>query len=123
MTGNRTQAERALAIVIHEIRDEWDTAGITAALRHCTDRPMSEVTAAALYAAIHRLDLRTPAPIAKDGEHWRALTNLAGQPTKTTNTPPTTAHPTCTICGRPKTACRKADALAPTHDYTPKEQQ
>ena len=76
---DRTRAERALAAVVHEIRDEWDEHGITATLRRCSDRPLADVAAAALYAAIKRTDQRTPACIALPGEHWQALTRLRGE--------------------------------------------
>ena len=79
MTGQRTQAERALAIVIHEIREDWDVAGIVVALRHLSDQPMADVTAAALYCATKRTDQRTPDCIRRPGEHERALANLTSQ--------------------------------------------
>ena len=76
---DRTRAERALAAIVHEIRDEWDEPGITAALRRCSDRPIAEVTAAALYCATKRTDQRSPACIAMSGEHWQSLTRLRGE--------------------------------------------
>lgn len=79
MTSQRTLAERALAIVIHEIRQDWDVAGIVVALRHLSDQPMGDVAAIALYCAVKRTDQRTPDCIRQPGEHERALANLTGQ--------------------------------------------
>ena len=75
---DRTKAERALAFLIHEIRDEWDEHGITATLRRCSDKPLPDTIAAALDCATRRHDQRTPDCIWRDGEHWRALANMAG---------------------------------------------
>lgn len=82
MTAKRTQAERALAIVVHEIRDDWDAAGVVTALRHVSDQPMADVAAAALYCAVKRTDQRSPDCIRQSGEHERALANLTGQTTQ-----------------------------------------
>lgn len=61
-----------LANLVHEIRTDWQEPGIRAALAKVADRPLLEVAAAAL-AATGRVDQRTPAVIALDGEHWRIL--------------------------------------------------
>ena len=76
---DRSKAERALAFLVHEIRDEWDEHGVASALHKCSDKPLSDVVAAALDCATRRHDQRTPACIALDGEHWRALGKLGGQ--------------------------------------------
>lgn len=101
---DRTKAERALAFLVHEIRDEWDERGVLAALRKVSDRPLADVTAAALHCAIKRTDQRTPLCIAFDGEHWRALERITG-----TTQPPGGAQPpdrlACPIHGDPE-PCR-----------------
>jgi hypothetical protein len=117
MTANRTRAEAALAFIVHEIRDEWDTAGIHAALRKVSDRPLDATTAAALYCAVNRPDQRNPAVIALDGEHWNALDRMAGKTvTPRTPQPPTAAQIECRIHGD-SSPCRgcAADAKA-IHD-------
>ena len=76
---NRTRAEHALAAVVHEIRDEWDEHGVTAILRKLSDKPLADVSAAALYCAAYRTDQRTPACIALPGEHWQALERMTGK--------------------------------------------
>ena len=68
-----------LASLVHAIRHDWDEAGIRAALQKVIDRPLVDVTAAAL-AACRRSDQRTPAIIALDGAHWTA----PGAPPRTT---------------------------------------
>jgi hypothetical protein len=80
MTPDRTRAERALAFLVAQIRDGWDEPGTLVALRKVSDRPLADVTAAALHCAVHRLDQRSPACIALDGEHWRALERMTGAP-------------------------------------------
>ena len=61
-----------LANLVHAIRHDWDEAGIRSAILKVADRPLLEVAVAAL-AATGRVDQRTPAVIALDGEHWRIL--------------------------------------------------
>ena len=78
MTPDRTRTERALAAVIHGIRNDWDEHGILTTLRKLSDKPIAQVAAAAIHCATKRHDQRTPACIALDGEHWRALDRLTG---------------------------------------------
>jgi hypothetical protein len=90
---DRTKAERALAFLIHEIRGDWDEHGVNTVLRKCSDKPLPDVVAAALDCATRRHDQRTPACIALEGEHWRALVNMAGAGTSmATPQPPYFAH-------------------------------
>jgi hypothetical protein len=86
---DRTKAERALAFLIHETRDEWDEQGVLSVLRKCSHKTLPEVICAALSCATLRHDQRTPTCIALEGEHWRAFGNLAGQ----TTTQPATVAP------------------------------
>lgn len=85
---DRTKAERALAVLVHEIRDEWDEHGALSVIRKLSDKPLADVAAAALYCAVKRTDQRTPACIGFPGEHWQAFTRAAGQ-----TTPPPAALP------------------------------
>lgn len=98
--NDRTRAERALAFLLHEIRDEWDEHGILSALRKLSDKPLAEVSAAAIFCAHHRTDQRTPACIALSGEHWQALDRMANKaPAEPTYTPPAATEQTCRTHG------------------------
>lgn len=96
MTIDRTRAESALAAVVHAIRDEWDAHGVQVTLRRCADKPFAELAAAAIYAAVKRTEQRTPACIALDGEHWRALERMTT--TAATTQTPTTQPPNRLAC-------------------------
>ncbi len=111
---DRTRAERALAFLLHEIRDEWDEHGSLTVLRKLSDKPLADVSAAAIYCAYHRTDQRTPACIALPGEHWQALSRMANQqPAEPTYTPPAATERCCPIHGD-RMPCRgcAADAKA-----------
>ena len=58
-----------LASLVHELRPDWDEPGIRSALSRVADRPLIDVTAAAV-AACRRIDQRSPGIIALDGPHW-----------------------------------------------------
>ena len=58
-----------LASLVHELRPDWDEPGIRSALSRVADRPLIDVTAAAV-AACRRVDQRSPGIIALDGQHW-----------------------------------------------------
>ena len=58
-----------LASLVHTIRPDWQEPGIRSALAKVADRPLLDVALAAL-AACRRIDQRTPAVIACDGDHW-----------------------------------------------------
>lgn len=88
MTTERTRADTALAFLASQIRPDWDQAGILAAIRKCSHRPLDQLTAGVLYAAKVRRDQRTPAFIASDGEHWQALDKMTGKIAAITNQPP-----------------------------------
>lgn len=115
---DRTKAERALAFLIHELRNEWDEHGTLVTLRKVTDRPLADVTLAALYCATRRTEQRTPACIALDGEHWRAGERLAGQTAESTYTPTAATDRQCTTHGD-RIPCRgcAADAKASNHRH------
>lgn len=102
---DRTQAERALAFLVHEIRDEWDAAGVLVALRKVSHKPLADVTAAALHCAAKRTDQRSPACIAFDGEHWRALDRLTGDTQPEAGRPQPPERLACPIHGDPE-PCR-----------------
>ena len=59
-----------LASLVNAIRSDWDEAGIRSVLHKVTDRPLGDVTIAAVTAALTRTDQRTPAVIATTGKHW-----------------------------------------------------
>ena len=70
-----------LANLVHTIRPDWQEPGIKTVLGKVCDRPLVDVAAAAL-AACRRIDQRTPAVIACDGDHWpkAALTRTYVEP-------------------------------------------
>ena len=59
-----------LANLVATLRSDWDEAGIRSVLHRVTDRPLGDVTIAAVTAALTRTDQRTPAVIATTGKHW-----------------------------------------------------
>ena len=59
-----------LANLVATLRSDWDEAGIRSVLHKVTDRPLGDVTIAAVTAALTRTDQRTPAVIATTGKHW-----------------------------------------------------
>lgn len=87
-TATRDQIDRAIAHIIHAVREEWDVAGIVSALRKCQERPVPDTIAACLYAAVNRTDQRTHAFLPLDGEHWRAITRLDPKAALTTPAAP-----------------------------------
>lgn len=100
MTTSSEWVER-LAVLINVIRPDWGVRGIRAALRKVSNRPLRDVTLAAL-AATARTDQRTPAIIALDGEHWRQ----AGSRVRGDQPIP------CDICRAPgPEACARAQAI------------
>jgi hypothetical protein len=74
-----------LASLVHEIRTDWDEAGIRAVLAQCGGRPLAQVALEAVAAAITRPDQRSPAIIAMDGRH-RHLLDPPGTPVATVHT-------------------------------------
>ena len=60
-----------LASLVHTLRPDWQEPGIRSVLHKVADRPLIDVTAAAV-AACTRLDQRTPDVICRDGPHWPA---------------------------------------------------
>ena len=58
-----------IASLVHTIRPDWHEPGIRAALAKVADRPLIDVTIAAV-TACRRVDQRIPDIIAMDGTHW-----------------------------------------------------
>ena len=83
-TTSTTWAHR-LASLVHEIRPDWDEAGIRTALAQQGGRHLALVAFEAVAAAITRPDQRTPAIIAMDGRH-RHLLDPPGTPVATVHT-------------------------------------
>ena len=61
----RTQAENALAALVHAIRPDWDTPGILAVIRSKPTAPLAQIAAAAIKATT-RHDRHSPHLIADD---------------------------------------------------------
>jgi hypothetical protein len=64
----RAQAD-AIAVLVHQLRPDWDIRGVMAALADCQDRDAATVAIAAVRAATTASN-RTPAVIAMEGPHW-----------------------------------------------------
>lgn len=77
---NRPEAD-AIAVLVHQLRPDWDVRGVMAALGQCRDREPADVAIAAVKAASDRKN-RTPAVIALAGPHWLSADRT------TTQTPP-----------------------------------
>lgn len=114
MTPDRTRAERALAYLVSQIRQDWDEPGILAMLRKVSHKPLPDVAAAAIHCAHHRRDQHKPAVIALDGEHWSALSRMAGKP-DTDPLPPYLSREKCPSHGQhqPCLACQREAAGPP----------
>ena len=68
---SRATALDALAYIVHDIRPDWDQAGILAVLQRHPDRtPLPDLAVAAIWAACTRTDQKTPAVIGRTGSHW-----------------------------------------------------
>jgi len=96
-TPSRSQAENALAALLHCIRPDWATPGILAKLRDRPHLPMDVLAAAALWAT-HRRDQHSPHLIAEDdGAAWDRLIGKSTEPPTPTPTRGCPYHP-----GQPK---------------------
>lgn len=72
-TPSRSQAEHALATLIHCVRPDWATPGILATIRKKPGLPVDVLAAAALWATSRR-DQHSPHLIADDdGAAWDRL--------------------------------------------------
>lgn len=101
-----------LAMLVSEIRPDWQTGGVRSALLKVADRPLREVALAAL-AATSRTDQHSPAVIALDGPHWR----LPGIETRPPVVRPDPSE-LCDVCDRLLDDCRRTNALvAPEHRH------
>lgn len=80
---SRSQAEQALAALIHAIRPDWATPGILATIRKQPSISLDVLAAGAIYATTRR-DQHTPHLIAEDeGAAFDRLTGKGGMPTPT----------------------------------------
>lgn len=85
---------RALAALVHELRQDWDATGIMAALGKVRDRGSAiDVSIAALRVADDPKN-RTPAVIVLAGDHWAAPAQ-----TRASSTVPRAGATRCTIPG------------------------
>ena len=75
---NRSRALSALAAIVHEIRTDWDEAGVLAVLQRNPDASLADLAHAAIHAAATRPDQKTPAVIGLAGSHWGGAPS--GQP-------------------------------------------
>lgn len=84
----------ALAALVAALRPDWQAPGIRASLDQAAARPVTgyDLAQAALRAAANT-DIRTPAVIALDGQHWQPA-GTADRPT-----PGPRQFPRCQHCG------------------------
>ena len=70
---SRQHALDALSYIVHEIRSDWDRAGILAVLQRQPDRTdLADLAHAAIHAAATRRDQRSTAVISyTTGSHWQ----------------------------------------------------
>lgn len=68
MPMTKPQAD-AIAVLVHNLRTEWDTRGIMAALAKCAHQPAADVALASIRAAMDP-GAKTPGVIPTDGPHW-----------------------------------------------------
>ena len=70
---SRQHALDALSYIVHEIRSDWDRAGILAVLQRQPDRTdLADLAVAAITAAHTRRDQRSPTVISyATGSHWQ----------------------------------------------------
>ena len=92
--ADQEQPLRAIAYLVNQIRPDWDTPGVMAALRRCADRDLAALVHAATWAANNPATHHTPAVIALDGPHWRIQPDPDPQPEPDHG-------PVCHICRRP----------------------
>lgn len=79
---SRQHALDALSYIVHEIRSDWDRAGILAVLQRQPDRTdLADLAVAAITAAHTRRDQRSPTVIGLAGSHWSGAPS--GQPRTT----------------------------------------
>lgn len=101
MIGALTMKQQlALTKLLHTFNEEWDLAGIDAALGRARDlAPGADLACAAIRAAV-TVGNRTPAIIPLPGPHWRASA-----------TTPRHVEPgpgeRCTTCSEPQAVCRR----------------
>lgn len=78
-TLSATQA-RALAALVHELRQDWDVTGILPPLHAARNRSTPAGVAIAAIRAASDPSNRTPAVIAHEGVHWRDAAPRADAP-------------------------------------------
>lgn len=93
MTVTKAQAY-ALADLTRTIRPAWDTRAITTAIAEVSHADLPDIAAALLRIADNP-DMRTPAALTFEGDHW--------------HTPTTKLYPAdrCRTCGHPQHRCRQ----------------
>lgn len=66
-----TQAQiQALATFVSRVRDDWDHAGIVAAVTKAANLASAPAVGRALCTLAENRDLRTPALLSQPGRHW-----------------------------------------------------
>lgn len=100
MIGGLTMKQQlALTKLLHAFNDEWDLAGIDAALGRARDlAPGADLACAAIRAAV-TVGNRTPAIIGLPGPHWRAS---SVEPRHA----PATVGERCSTCSEYEPRCR-----------------
>ena len=68
---------RPLAALVAALRPDWDVPGIAAAIHKARLRAPADELSIALIRLTKRDDLRSPAVLIEDGQHWRDLPTAA----------------------------------------------
>ncbi|MGH3447091.1 MAG: hypothetical protein ACRDP4_05665 [Nocardioidaceae bacterium] len=113
---DKSQAEH-LAALIHAIREDWGLSGIMAALVKVRERPLADVTLAAMLAASVASN-RTPEIIAMGGDHWRDVRHATtSEASRHTSSVPWAQL--CDHCNRSEPHCQDPTVQAEDpHEFT-----
>lgn len=104
---------RALARFLHELRPDWDVAGIDAQLGYARGLGSAPDLAIAAIRAASSSRNRTPAAIGhQGGEHWQQTT-----PATPTRPRGPSREDQCAYCGQGRTRCRQL--YTGDHEFEP----
>jgi hypothetical protein len=96
-----TKQQFLLSKFLNALNEEWDIAGIEHALGQAREMaPGPELACAAIRAAV-TVGNRTPAVIALQGPHWRAVSSST-----TVRMPKAGPGERCSVCSHPQAMCR-----------------
>lgn len=89
MSANRQDVLAAIAYIASAISPSWERPGIEAVLARIEPSiPLEQVAHAAITAAAHRRDQRSPMVIAQAGSHWQCVHHETPRPSVPTYVSP-----------------------------------